>query len=383
MATGNYKVLVNCSTLVKGGALQVAAAMIVHALKDPNTADWQYMVSRNTANELEGFGIDTTAKQFHIFHSSPARSGAARKRVLAIEAEVRPDLVFTLFGPAYVRFANRHLCGVADPWVTHSSWLAFKTLGFNKDSVLMLGLMFWKAVWWKTADYCWTEAPVAKDGLISRLRFKEERVFIIPNTVGPQFEKAKARAKPPGEGKFRILCLSAYYWHKNLEIIPDVLKSIKDLRPKLDFELTVTLPAELKESAAIVKRAEELGVTEHLNNLGRIPVSETPALYEQSHIAFLPSLLEVFSAVYPESMSTGLPLVTTNLRFATDACKDAAAYFMPTNADDAAKKIIRLAEDREYWERKSARGLEIYSELPNAQQKWDLQKDVIMKVASL
>jgi len=44
MATGNYKVLVNCSTLMKGGALQVAAAMIVHALKDPDTADWQYMV---------------------------------------------------------------------------------------------------------------------------------------------------------------------------------------------------------------------------------------------------------------------------------------------------------------------------------------------------
>ncbi len=383
MTAGKYKILVNCSTLMKGGGLQVAAAMIVHALQDSDTVEWQYMVSRNAATELEGFGIDTTAEHFHVFERSPARNADQRQRALQIEAAMQPDLVFTLFGPAYVRFRSRHLCGVADPWVTHSSWLAFRTLGFNKDSLLMLGLMFWKAFWWKTADYWWTEANVARDGLISRLRCAPENVFIIPNTAGPQFEQARAQASPPDGGKVRILCLSAYYGHKNLELIPDVLLAVKTMHPELDFELTVTLPADLKESAAIVRRAEELGVSEHLNNLGRVPVSETPGLYANSHISFLPSLLEVFSAVYPESLSTGLPLVTTELRFATDVCKDAAAYFTPTDAQSAAEQIVRLAEDRDYWQQKSDRGREVFSELPNAQQKWDLQKDVILRVAAL
>ena len=296
---------------------------------------------------------------------------------------MQPDLVFTLFGPAYVRFRARHLCGVADPWVTHSSRLAFRTLGFSLDSLKKLGTMLWKALWWRSADYWWTEAPVARDGLISRLRCAPERVFIIPNTAGPQFDRAQAKATAPDGGQVRILCLSAYYNHKNLEIIPDVLKAVQELRPELDFELTVTLPPELAESQQIVARAEQLGVSDKLNNLGRVPVSETPALYERSHMCFLPSLLEVFSAVYPESLSTGVPLVTTKLRFATDVCKDAAAYFEPTNPQSAAEQIVRLAEDGNYWQTLSDRGREVYAELPDASQKWSLQKDVIQRVAAL
>ena len=87
--------------------------------------------------------------------------------------------------------------------------------------------------------------------------------------------------------------------------------------------------------------------------------------------------------MYPESLSTGLPLVTTNLRFATDVCKDAAAYFEPTNARSAAEQIVRLAEDRDYWLEKSTRGREVFREFPNAQQKWDLQKNLITRVAGL
>ena len=62
-------------------------------------------------------------------------------------------------------------------------------------------------------------------------------------------------------------------------------------------------------------------------------------------------------------------------------CKDAAAYFEPTNPRSAAEQIVRLAEDRDYWQQKSERGKEIFAELPNAGQKWDLQKGVITKVA--
>lgn len=383
MSVKNHKVLVNTSTLMQGGGLQVATAFIEHALNDPDADGWQYMVSKTAARELTGFGIDVSADNFHVFEQSPARHADQRKRVLEIEAAMQPDLVFTLFGPAYVRFKTRHLCGVADPWVTHSSWLAFKTLGFSPDTLIRIGTMFWKALWWKTADYWWTEAPVARDGLISRLRCDPDRVFIIPNTAGPQFERNVVEASFPGDEQVKILCLSAYYRHKDLELIPDVVLELEKLRPDLDFEFTVTLPEDVPEVRAILDRAEKIGAAHRINNLGRIPVSETPKLYGQSHMTFLPSLLEVFSAVYPESLSTGTPLVTTDLRFARDVCKDAAAYFEPTNARSAAEQIIRLSEDKSYWQGISDRGKQVFSDLPDAGQKWKLQKGVIMKVAGL
>lgn len=383
MAESQYRVLVNTSTFMQGGGLQVATAFIEHAMQDPDAAGWEYMISRTVAQELVGFGIDITESRFHVFDKSPARHADERDRVLEIEARMQPDLVFTLFGPAYVKFEARHLCGVADPWVTHSSWLAFKTLGLSIEAFKKIATMAWKALWWKKVDYWWTEAPVAKEGLVSRLRCAPENIFIIPNTVGSQFERSDVRASFPAGEKVKILCLSTYYVHKNLEIIPDVVLELRRLRPDLEFEFTVTLPPEQPEVKNIMQRAERAGVSNQINNLGRVPVSETPGLYAESHIAFLPSLLEVFSAVYPESLCTGVPLVTTDLRFARDVCKDAAAYFRPTDAHSAAEQIVRLAEDESYWCQISDRGREVFKELPNAGKKWDLQKQVIMQVAAL
>jgi glycosyltransferase involved in cell wall biosynthesis len=383
MAEGRYRVLVNTSTLMQGGGLQVATAFIEHALQDPDAVEWEFMISRTAAQELAGFGIDTTEPRFHVFDKSPARHSMERARVLKIEARMQPDLVFTLFGPAYVKFNARHLCGVADPWVTHSSWLAFKTLGLSVEMLKKIATMTWKALWWKQVDYWWTEAPVAKEGLVSRLRCKPEKIFIIPNTVGPQFERSNVSATFSRGKKIKILCLSAYYGHKNLEIIPDVALEIEQLRPDLDFEFTVTLPGEQPEVKNILQRAVALGISDRINNLGRVPVSDTPGLYAESHMAFLPSLLEVFSAVYPESLCTGVPLVTTDLRFARDVCKDAAAYFRPTDAKAAAEQIVRLAEDEGYWQQLSDRGREVFKGLPSAGKKWELQKQVITQVAAL
>jgi glycosyltransferase involved in cell wall biosynthesis len=381
MSDRQYTVLVNASTLMQGGGLQVAAAFIVHAVKDPDAEHWQFLISTAVAREIAGFGIDPEGPQFHIFSKSPARDAEQRKRVLQIESEIGPDLVFTLFGPAYVKFNSRHLCGVADPWVTHSNRVAFRTLGFSLEALKKLGLMFWKAVWWKTADYWWTEAAVARDGLISRLRCPPERIFIVPNTTGPQFSNREFQPRFPAGGKLQILCLSAYYGHKNLELIPEVALEISRMRPQLDFLFTVTLPEDWPEVKAIMARAEQLGVKERIQNLGRVAVTDTPELYEKSHLTFLPSLLEVFSAVYPESLCTGVPLVTTDLRFARDVCKDAAGYFEPANASSAAAQIVRLAEDEQAWRNISDRGREIYKELPDAAEKWELQKEMIVDVA--
>jgi glycosyltransferase involved in cell wall biosynthesis len=380
MKDKRYKILVNTSTLMQGGGLQVAAAMIVHAVNDPIAKDWQYMVSANAARELKGFGVDITDPRFHVFDKSPARHEDERKRALKIEAAMQPDLVFTLFGPAYVRFKSRHLCGVADPWVTHSNSIAFRKLGLVAG-LKTFALMLWKAYWWKKVDYWWTEAPIARDGLVSRLGCPSERIFIIPNTTGPQFDGRDYRPEFPHEKRVEILCLSAYYPHKDLEILPDVARQIRKLDPELKFRFTVTLPEGSPEVQKFMQRVDELGVKDCVRNIGRVPVTETPALYQQSHLSFLPSLLEVFSAVYPESFCTGVPLVTTDLRFARDICGDAAAYFTPTDPQSAAEQIVALASDAGHWQQISDSGRKAYQQLPNATEKWALQKSMLLDVA--
>jgi hypothetical protein len=75
-------------------------------------------------------------------------------------------------------------------------------------------------------------------------------------------------------------------------------------------------------------------------------------------------------------------LVTTDLRFSRDVCKDGAAYFEPANAKSAAAKIIMLAENENEWRALSVRGREIFRQLPDAGRKWELQRAMINDVAS-
>ena len=72
---------------------------------------------------------------------------------------------------------------------------------------------------------------------------------------------------------------------------------------------------------------------------------EDPSLYKECDAMFLPSLLECFSASYPEAMAMEKPIVTTDQGFARSICGDAALYYSPVDPVDAANKISRLIRE--------------------------------------
>ena len=79
--------------------------------------------------------------------------------------------------------------------------------------------------------------------------------------------------------------------------------------------------------------------------IGKVDVSECPSLYQQADIMFQPTLLECFTATYAEAMRMEVPIVTTTLSFAKGLCHDAALYFSPLSAKEAADCIFRLLKD--------------------------------------
>lgn len=375
-----FRVLVNATTLVQGGAIQVAVAFISQASADPRAEHWHFAVSRVVADELAGFGLDLASPRFTVYEHSPARDQSARQQLLQLAGALAPDLVFTVFGPAYVKFAQRHLCGIADGWITHPSWLAIRQLGSPLAMLRLLGITALKGYWFRQADYWSVEAEVARAGLADRWGCPRERITVIPNSVGPQFAAVERRARFPVE-RARVLCLAAYYKNKHLELVPAVAAALQRAHPALDFEICLTLPEDLPQLQPILRAAAELGVADRVINLGRVNVTELPDLYADSHVSFLPTLLETFTAVYPESMATGVPLVTTDLAFAHDICGDAAVYFEPKNAVSAAKSLGALLTDRGAWERQAEKGLARFAGMPDAAGKFELQMQLVASVA--
>jgi len=288
--------------------------------------------------------------------------------------------VFTLAGPAYVKFNSPHLLGCNDPWISHFGWTAFRTQ-FPKEWLGRLGMVLYKSWWIRQATSWTTQAETAKLGLHRRLRIPLSTCHVVTNTCGDHYrQNVPAKPFPVTGKKVRILCFSAPYWHKNLQIIPAVARELTKRLPNTDFEFVLTLPSGNRIWQTILQRAEKLSVQDRIVNVGKVDIADGPALYQSCDISFLPTLLETFSATYPESMAMGLPIVTTDLDFAHDVCQDAALYYSPRDAAQAAGQIATLLTDRELWEKLTSRGRQVVEQLPTIEQRYQMFIELIRNV---
>src|SRR5690606_11929984 len=111
----------NCSTNIAGGGVQNAANFIWHAIQD-HRFDWIFAISPQVKEVLSKW--NSIPDKATIFES-PARNASARNALRSFALENNVNLVYTMAGPAYIRFHSPHVLGVSNPYVTHGSWEAF------------------------------------------------------------------------------------------------------------------------------------------------------------------------------------------------------------------------------------------------------------------
>ncbi|MCF8102171.1 MAG: glycosyltransferase [Desulfarculaceae bacterium] len=375
------RILVNATTCVVGGGVQVAAAFIGRSLRDPGGDSFTYVVSPAVQSSL-GNQVPLT-DQLQVVQPSPARLWAGRpnaKRLQQIEAEFRPDVVFTVFGPAYVRFTATHLCGIADPWVTHPSPLAANVLSTTGRLRVRLKTRY-KAWRLSPKDFYWVESSVSQHGLSRILGIPLERIRVIPNCYAPVFDNADYGMRGPHSQTMRILTLSAPYPHKNLIIIPRVAALLQQRDPQWSYRFKVTLPEEGPEVENFWVLAQHLGVMDMIDNVGPVHLYQCPALYAESDIMFLPTLLETFSVSYLEAMRANCAIVTTDLDFARDVCGEAAEYFDPSSPEAAAMALERIAHDARRRLEVTGLGRKRLMTFPTPEEKYQAHLDWLREVA--
>lgn len=208
------------------------------------------------------------------------------------------------------------------------------------------------------------------------------KIRVIPNSYADVFAKPLiGEIKKLTNSDVRVFCLAAPYPHKNLKIIPEVANQLRKNDPDRVYRFILTLPDDgpvVRQFWAIV---DKYGVKDMIENVGKLRLQECPSFYASSDIVFLPTLLETFSATYPEAMVMGKPIVTTDLQFAHDICGDAAAYYSPMSAEAAAKMIGQVAGDPKLRESLIANGRNRLKEFPNPEKKYQLMLQWIQEVA--
>lgn len=372
-----YKVLLNATTLPTGGVIQACVSFISMSLELSNDIEWVYVVSNEVKHELDKFGTNTGDKEIIVFDKSPAKSYSVRKQLFKLVDDLDPDAVFTFFGPAYVKFKQPHICGVADGWVTHSTWLAYQSIHSTVSKLKIFLRCIYSGFWFRYADKWVAEADCSKYGLINRIRVPRKDVYVVKNTCASHYAQMIDKDyNLKGMSKTKILTLSSYYPHKNLEIIPYISKELIHIG-YTDFQFIITINKDSPEEEALYEICDKLNVSGYLLNIGPVNIIDGPALYDAVDIVLQPSLLESFSANYPEAMARKKPIVATDLGFAHDICQDAAMYYSPRNAKAAAECISKLVIDETLVHELTNKGSKILNELPTSQDKYYAYESII------
>lgn len=334
------KILIDCSNLQVGGGIQVATSFINDLIKLDSDDDFYVVLSPQMINSFD----ESDFKKNIFFQSiSPKTQSSILKRgkfLKKTENEIKPDRVFCVFGPSYYKSNISKTVGYAIPHYIYKDSPFF----LNKDLKSKMRLFIMEKIQMylfnNNSNKLIFETLDAKNRFLKISSFKKENAFVVNNTLNEIFlNKNKwLHFELKNKSEIKILCLSANYPHKNLNIVTSVIDQLIKLN-LINFKFYLTIE---KHEINFDSKYDD-----YICYLGKVKLNQIPSLYEQMNILFMPTLLEVFSATYLEAMYMGVPIVTSNLSFARDICSNASIYFDPLNADDAANKIFDVINNYE------------------------------------
>ncbi len=334
------KVIINAASIFKGGAEQVAHSFITECLKHPQHS-YHVFLRENIGSQLDRAYFPDN----FTFHEIPFRPGSSIIHVWKairyfdrLAEKIQPDAVISTGGHGFWKPDIPVIGGFNIPHYVYPESPYFKMLNAKRKLYWALKKQF-DLYFYRRLDAVVVQTEDVKQRLEKYV--KKAPVYSVSNTVNAtflrnDFGKSLLPDKQPGE--FRLLTVSSDYPHKNMGIIPEVIRELKK-KGLNHVRFVTTLPDEA------FKRYEDAGAGDAMINVGPVPISDCPALYRDCDAMFLPTLLECFSASYAEAMKMERPILTSDLGFAHTVCKDAAIYFDPLNPADIAEAISRVVKD--------------------------------------
>ncbi len=165
------------------------------------------------------------------------------------------------------------------------------------------------------------------------------------------------------EDALRLLFVSHYNYYRNFETlfraIPILSSRLKGKKVKLFLTCRLNSsdnPGTYRAEAAALL-ADDLRRRHDIVELGTIPYRSLHHLYRACHIYVTPAYAESFAHPLIESMSSGLPVVASDLPVHREICSDAGIYFPCFSPDALAERVMQIQESPDLAEKLSRNGL--------------------------
>lgn len=340
------KLIINTTTLSGTGVTQVAVSFIYECIAFTENV-YHVFLSKTVSKEINKNDFPDNF-QFYDFEGHPIyglKGWSIRKRLRKLEKEINPDTIFTVFGPACWSPKTKNFSGFAKSDLVYPESPLFKKIPLKNVLQIKFTKIMHRFFLKRNGKYFICETNDMSDRLSDYLKVDRSNIFTVSNTYNKYFEQYhfseenKKILPHPHENEYRFISLASFQIHKNLTILNEVIPILNKKNIEKNFKFILTIDPEMLEKN-FTQEAKS-----RIINLGRVDVKDCPQLYSESNALFLPTLIEAFSANYPEAMKMGIPVVTSNYSFAKSICEDAALYFNPLDPEDIALKLIEIANN--------------------------------------
>ncbi len=192
-----------------------------------------------------------------------------------------------------------------------------------------------------TADQCIVLNREASLFLQMKYNLPPDRVWFIPNGVGPEFFHVRSYS---GEIATKLLFVGTWIDHKGIYYLAKAFEKVLRVIPETRLTIAGCLEPEEK-----VRRCFAPAAQTALEVRPFVARGEVSSLYAEHEIFVLPSLMEGMPLVLLEAMASGMAVVTTESSGMTDLVEDShdGLFVIPGDTESLSAAIVRLCRDPE------------------------------------
>jgi glycosyltransferase involved in cell wall biosynthesis len=175
--------------------------------------------------------------------------------------------------------------------------------------------------------------------------------------------EAKAQLEQANDA-LRLLFVSHYNYYRNFETLFRALPILSSRLAGKKVKLFLTCRLHSSDNPGTYRAepaaslAHDLHASGNIVELGAIPYHSLHHLYRACHIYVTPAYAESFAHPLIESMSSGLPVVASDLPVHREICGDAGTYFPRFSPDALAERVLEIQKSPELAETLSLHGLQ-------------------------
>jgi glycosyltransferase involved in cell wall biosynthesis len=165
------------------------------------------------------------------------------------------------------------------------------------------------------------------------------------------------------EGALLLLFVSHYNYYRNFETLIRALPLLRQRLAGRRIKLLLTCRLLAQENPGSYRPGEaarlirDLGVSDAVVELGSVPYRQLHQLYRRAHVYVTPAYAETFAHPLVEAMSSGLPVVASDLPVHREICGDAALYFPRFSPEELANRVVELTSSADRMTQLSAQGM--------------------------